>query len=159
MKIVDTAVPVTWADRARGRAVVEEALRRGAKQVYAARLPRLLARRRPALPLGPSQRPRHDLAYASRAPQADIARLKAQMGWKMPRYTITDSFGVDEWHGHNVFFRDGDKLLRTYYINSRGNEVAGDHLELPRCHAVRPPGAIGGLARGFPPGSAYKWWN
>src|SRR6195952_4379192 len=51
------------------------------------------------------------LAYASRAPQADIVRLKARMGWKMPWYTITDSFdadfGVDEWHGHNVFFHDG----------------------------------------------------
>jgi predicted dithiol-disulfide oxidoreductase (DUF899 family) len=44
------------------------------------------------------------LVYASRAPQADIARPKARMGWEMPWYTITDSFdadfGVDEWHGH-----------------------------------------------------------
>src|SRR5450755_1878652 len=32
------------------------------------------------------------LAYASRAPQKDIARLKARMGWKMPWYTIADSF-------------------------------------------------------------------
>src|SRR6476660_572426 len=30
------------------------------------------------------------LAYASRAPQADIARGKARMGWEMPWYTITD---------------------------------------------------------------------
>jgi hypothetical protein len=33
------------------------------------------------------------------------------MGWKMPWYTITDSFdsdfGVDEWHGHNAFIRAG----------------------------------------------------
>ena len=29
------------------------------------------------------------LAYASRASQKDIARLKARMGWKMPWYTIT----------------------------------------------------------------------
>src|SRR5262249_1356278 len=29
------------------------------------------------------------LVYASRAPQADIARLKARMGWEMPWYTIT----------------------------------------------------------------------
>jgi hypothetical protein len=69
------------------------------------------------------------LAYTSRAPQADIARLKARMGWEMPWYTITDSFdgdfGVDEWHGHNVFFRDGDKLFRTYFINSRGDEAMG----------------------------------
>src|ERR1700749_1565541 len=50
------------------------------------------------------------LVYASRAPQADIGRLKERMGWRMPWYTITDSFdadfGVDEWHGHNVFFPD-----------------------------------------------------
>jgi predicted dithiol-disulfide oxidoreductase (DUF899 family) len=69
------------------------------------------------------------LVYASRAPQADIARLKARMGWKMPWYTITDSFdgdfGVDEWHGHNVFFRDGDKVYRTYFINWRGDEAMG----------------------------------
>ncbi len=62
------------------------------------------------------------LAYASRAPQADIARLKARMGWEMPWYTITDSFdtdfGVNEWHGHNVFFRDGERVFRTYFINA-----------------------------------------
>src|SRR5215475_626978 len=32
------------------------------------------------------------LVYASRAPQADIERVKARMGWEMPWYTITDSF-------------------------------------------------------------------
>jgi predicted dithiol-disulfide oxidoreductase (DUF899 family) len=69
------------------------------------------------------------LAYASRAPQEDIERLKARMGWKMPWYTITDSFdkdfGVDEWHGHNAFMRDGDKVFRTYFINNRGDEAMG----------------------------------
>src|SRR6478672_2624716 len=64
------------------------------------------------------------LAFASRAPQAEIDRLKKRMDWKMPWYTITDSFdldfGVDEWHGHNAFIREGDKVFRTYFINSRG---------------------------------------
>src|SRR5947208_14600834 len=32
------------------------------------------------------------LVYASRAPQPDIARVKARMGWTMPWYTMTDSF-------------------------------------------------------------------
>src|SRR5262249_14278004 len=68
-------------------------------------------------------------AYASRAPQRDIERLKARMGWKMPWYTITDTFdadfGVDEWHGHNVFFRDKKRVFRTYLINSRGDEAMG----------------------------------
>ena len=93
------------------------------------------------------------LVYVSRAPQADIARLKARMGWEMPWYTITDSFdadfGVDEWHGHNVFFRDGDRVFRTYFINNRGDEADGEHLELPRHHAARPAGGLGGLARGL----------
>jgi predicted dithiol-disulfide oxidoreductase (DUF899 family) len=70
------------------------------------------------------------LAYASRAPQADIARLKTSMGWEqIPWYTITDGFdadfGVDEWHGHNVFFRDGERVFRTYFINNRGDEAMG----------------------------------
>jgi len=82
------------------------------------------------------------LVYASRAPQADIARLKARMGWEMPWYTITDSFdadfGVHEWHGHNVFFRDGD------------------HLELPRHHAARPSGDLGGLTKRLPPDPAVQ---
>ena len=53
------------------------------------------------------------LVFASRAPQADIKRVKARMGWHMPWYTIlpqrdgsdfdTD-FGVDEWHRTNAFF-------------------------------------------------------
>jgi len=69
------------------------------------------------------------LVYASRAPQADIARLKARMGWEIPWYTITDrfdaDFGVDEWHGHNAFIRDGERVFRTYFINSRGDEAMG----------------------------------
>src|SRR5213075_2558027 len=35
------------------------------------------------------------LVFASRAPQTDIARLKARMGWEMPWYTITDGFDAD----------------------------------------------------------------
>src|SRR6266436_2606059 len=62
------------------------------------------------------------LAYASRAPQPDIARLKARMGWEMPWYSITDGFdadfGVNEWHGHNVFFRDGERVINLHYPSS-----------------------------------------
>ena len=69
------------------------------------------------------------LAYVSRAPQADIARLKARMGWTMPWFTLTDAFdadfGVGEWHGHNVFYRDGDRIYRTYFVNVRGDEALG----------------------------------
>ena len=69
------------------------------------------------------------LAFASRAPQPDIARWKSRMGWEVPWYTITDDFdsdfGVDEWHGTNAFFRDGERIFRTYFINERGDEALG----------------------------------
>src|SRR5258707_10080420 len=69
------------------------------------------------------------LAFASRAPQTDIKRVKARMGWEMPWYTITDDFdkdfGVDEWHGTNAFIRDGDNVFRTHFINNRGDEAMG----------------------------------
>src|SRR5439155_510334 len=35
------------------------------------------------------------LVFASRAPQVDIERLKARMGWEMPWYTLTDDFDPD----------------------------------------------------------------
>jgi predicted dithiol-disulfide oxidoreductase (DUF899 family) len=61
------------------------------------------------------------LAFASRAPQPDIKRVKARMGWSIPWFTITDSFdadcGVADWYGTNAFIRDGDSVYRTYFIN------------------------------------------
>ena len=70
------------------------------------------------------------LAHVSRAPQADIERYRARMGWEMPWYTITDDFdadfGVDEWHGTNVFYRDDDgRIFRTYFTDKRGDEALG----------------------------------
>src|SRR5688572_22743457 len=55
------------------------------------------------------------LVFASRAPQPDIAQLKTKMGWGRIKWvTITDGFdsdfGVDQWHGHNVFVRDGTNI-------------------------------------------------
>ncbi len=69
------------------------------------------------------------LAYVSRAPQENIQRLKADMGWEMPWYTLTDDFdadfGVDEWHGTNAFLRDGDQVFHTYSMYARGAESLG----------------------------------
>ena len=100
------------------------------------------------------------LAYASRAPQKDIERLKARMGWKMPWYTITDSFdtdfGVDEWHGHNAFIRDGEQGVPHIPHQQPRRRGDGDHLELPRYHAARPSGDLGGLAEGLPPDPAVQ---
>jgi predicted dithiol-disulfide oxidoreductase (DUF899 family) len=51
------------------------------------------------------------------------------MEWDMPWYTITDGFDADfdvaEYHGHNAFIRDGERVFRTYFINVRGDEAMG----------------------------------
>jgi len=103
------------------------------------------------------------LAYASRAPQADITRLKARMGWEMPWYTITDSFdadfGVDEWHGHNVFFRDGDKVFRTYFINNRGDEAMGTTWSYLDITPLGRQETWEDSPEGYPQTPPYKWWN
>ena len=103
------------------------------------------------------------LAYASRAPQANIARLKARMGWTMPWYTITDSFdadfGVDEWHGHNAFIRDGERVFRTYFINSRGDEAMGTIWSYLDMTALGRQETWEDSPRGYPQSRPYKWWN
>src|SRR5499426_476688 len=103
------------------------------------------------------------LVYASRAPQPDIQRVKARMGWEMPWYTITDSFdvdfGVDEWHGHNAFIRDGDKVFRTYFINSRGDEAMGTIWSYLDMSALGRQEEWEDSPDGYPKGRRYKWWN
>lgn len=103
------------------------------------------------------------LAYVSRAPQADIARLKERMGWEMPWYTITDSFdadfGVDEWHGHNVFFRDGEQIFRTYFINSRGDEAMGSVWSYLDATPLGRQETWEDSPEGYPQTPPYKWWN
>ncbi len=104
------------------------------------------------------------LAYASRAPQADIARLKGRMGWEhIPWYTITDSFdadfGVDEWHGHNAFIRDGERIFRTYLINSRGDEAMGTVWSYLDMTALGRQEIWEDSPEGYPKDRPYKWWN
>jgi predicted dithiol-disulfide oxidoreductase (DUF899 family) len=103
------------------------------------------------------------LVLASRASQADIARLKAKMGWDIPWYTITDSFdvdfGVDQWHGHNVFFRDGDRAFRTYFINSRGDEAMGSTWSYLDAAPLGRQETWEDSPEGYPQTPPYQWWN
>jgi predicted dithiol-disulfide oxidoreductase (DUF899 family) len=103
------------------------------------------------------------LVYASRAPQADIARIKARMGWDIPWYTITDTFdkdfGVDEWHGHNVFFREGDRIFRTYFINNRGDELMGSTWSYLDLTPLGRQESWEDSPEGYPQTAPYQWWN
>jgi predicted dithiol-disulfide oxidoreductase (DUF899 family) len=103
------------------------------------------------------------LVFASRASQADIARLKARMGWTIPWYTITDEFdtdfGVNEWHGTNAFIRDGDKVFRTYFVNSRGDEQMGGTWNYLDITALGRQEEWEDSPKGYPQTPPYKWWN
>ena len=104
------------------------------------------------------------LAFVSRAPYADIERLKARMGWKMPWYSITDSFdvdfGVDEWHGTNAFIRDDDdNVFRTYFINNRGDEQMGSTWNYLDITALGRQEEWEDSPQGYPQTTPYKWWN
>jgi predicted dithiol-disulfide oxidoreductase (DUF899 family) len=103
------------------------------------------------------------LVYASRAPQPDIARLKARMGWQIPWYTMTDEFdadfGVDEWHGTNAFIRDGDRVFRTYFLNNRGDEALGSTWSFLDMSAFGRQEAWEDSPEGYPQTPPYGWWR
>ena len=104
------------------------------------------------------------LAFASRAPQPMIQRLKARHGWEhIPWYTITDDFdhdfGVDEWHGTNAFIRDDDRIFRTYYINNRGDEQMGSTWSYLDFTALGRQEMWEDSPEGYPQTAPYQWWN
>jgi predicted dithiol-disulfide oxidoreductase (DUF899 family) len=103
-------------------------------------------------------------AFVSRAPQEDIQRWKARMGWEIiPWYTITDDFdadfGVDKWHGTNAFFRDSDQVLRTYFVNSRGDEHMGSTWSYLDITALGRQEEWEDSPEGYPQTPPYQWWN
>ena len=104
------------------------------------------------------------LAFASRAPQAEIQGLKERHGWEhIPWYTITDDFdadfGVDEWHGHNVFIREGDRIFRTYFIDARGDEALGSTWSYLDITALGRQEEWEDSPEGYPQTAPYQWWN
>jgi predicted dithiol-disulfide oxidoreductase (DUF899 family) len=103
------------------------------------------------------------LVFVSRAPQADIERWRARMGWEVPWYTLTDDFdadfGVDDWHGTNAFYRDDDKIFRTYFIDKRGDEAMGGTWSYLDITALGRQEIWEDSPEGYPQTQAYAWWN
>jgi predicted dithiol-disulfide oxidoreductase (DUF899 family) len=85
------------------------------------------------------------------------------MGWDIPWYTLTDDFdadfGVDEWHGTNAFFRDGDRVFRTYFVNNRGDEQMGGTWNYLDITALGRQEIWEDSPKDYPQTPTYKWWN
>jgi len=104
------------------------------------------------------------LVFASRAPQGEIQGLKERMGWQLiPWYTITDDFDADfdvgEWHGHNAFVREDDRVFRTYFIDSRGDEAMGTTWSYLDMTALGRQEEWEDSPDGYPQTKPYAWWN
>ena len=101
--------------------------------------------------------------YASRAGQKDIARLKERMGWDHPWFTITSDWdvdhGVDEYHGTNSFYRDGDQVYRTYFIDNRGDEALGSTWSYLDMTPLGRQESWEDSPEGYPQTPPYNWWN
>jgi predicted dithiol-disulfide oxidoreductase (DUF899 family) len=110
------------------------------------------------------------LAFVSRAPQDRIQTLKAEMGWEqIPWYSLTDDFdadmGVGEWHGTNAFIRHaqadtgGDRVFRTYFVDSRGDEAMGTTWAYLDITALGRQEEWEDSPEGYPQTPPYLWWN
>jgi len=104
------------------------------------------------------------LVFVSRAPQAEIRGLQERMGWQhIPWYTLTDDFDadfdVDQWHGTNAFIREGDRVFRTYLINSRGDEAMGSTWSYLDITALGRQEDQEDSPEGYPQTAPYAWWN
>jgi predicted dithiol-disulfide oxidoreductase (DUF899 family) len=105
------------------------------------------------------------LAFVSRAPQDQIQGLKARFGWEnIPWYGLTDGFDADfdvaEWHGTNAFYRDDDdRILRTYFIDARGDEAMGGTWAYLDITALGRQEEWEDSPEGYPQTPPYQWWR
>ena len=66
---------------------------------------------------------------------------------------------MDQWHGTNVFFRAGDSVFRTYFINNRGDEAMGSVWSYLDMTALGRQEEWEDSPKDYPQTAPYKWWN
>src|SRR5271154_319168 len=102
------------------------------------------------------------LVYASRAPQEDIARLKARMGWEMPWYTMTTASMLTSASMNGTATTCSSataSVFRTYFINSRGDEAMGSTWSYLDITPLGRQEIWEDSPEGYPQTAPYKWWN
>jgi predicted dithiol-disulfide oxidoreductase (DUF899 family) len=58
-----------------------------------------------------------------------------------------------------VFFRDGDSVFRTYFVNSRGDEAMGSTWSYLDLTPLGRQEEWEDSPAGYPQTPPYKWWN
>ena len=120
---------------------------------------------RPGRPPRPSERPRHHAGVRLARPAGGHRAPEGAHGLgAIPWYTLTDDFdadfGVAEWHGTNAFFRDDDdRIFRTYFIDTRGDEPMGGTWAYLDITALGRQEEWEDSPEGYPQTPTYEWWG
>jgi predicted dithiol-disulfide oxidoreductase (DUF899 family) len=110
-------------------------------------------------------------ALVSRASVEKIEAYRERMGWTIPWYSLSDGSGGDfnvdmgittdegEGFGLNVFFRDGDDVLRTYFTDGRGVEALGSVWTFLDLTPLGRQEDWEDSPEGYPQTPRYEWWR
>ena len=64
------------------------------------------------------------------------------------------------WHGSNVFFRDGDRIFRTYFVDGRGDEQLGSTFSYLDITALGRQEDWEDSPEGYPQTPTHlEWWR
>jgi predicted dithiol-disulfide oxidoreductase (DUF899 family) len=108
------------------------------------------------------------LALISRAPLTNIQAYQRRMGWTIPWYSsarsdFNDDFGLSpnqgETFGLSVFFRDGDRIFRTYFTAGRGVEMLGSAWSFLDLTPLGRQEEWEDSPEGWPQSPPYVWWR
>jgi predicted dithiol-disulfide oxidoreductase (DUF899 family) len=60
---------------------------------------------------------------------------------------------------HNAFLREGDRIFRTYFIDSRGDEALGSIWSYLDMTALGRQEEWEDSPEGYPQSEPYRWWR
>jgi predicted dithiol-disulfide oxidoreductase (DUF899 family) len=108
------------------------------------------------------------LVLISRAPLENLQRYQRRMGWDIPWYSsagsdFNDDFALStsrgETFGLSVFFRDSDRVFRTYFTNGRGVEMLGSPWSFLDLTPLGRQEQWEDSPVGWPQTPPYVWWR
>jgi predicted dithiol-disulfide oxidoreductase (DUF899 family) len=108
------------------------------------------------------------LVLVSRAPLPNIQKYQRRMGWNIPWFSSSQSdfnndFGLSpsqgETFGLSVFFRDGQRVFRTYFTSGRGVEMLRSAWSFLDRTPLGRQEEWEDSPEGWPQTPPYVWWR